>query len=112
MLAAHRSGITTVVVPKENRKDLREIPRRVLKATRVVLVEHMDDVLREALCLPDANALFGPPRAVMEYREGELYVGGERVEARREAPQDDLPPHPQAEPAEVPARVAPEAEIS
>ncbi len=51
LLAAHRSGITTVIIPKENRKDLREVPRRVLKATRIVLVEHMDEVLREALAL-------------------------------------------------------------
>jgi ATP-dependent Lon protease len=74
LLAAHRSGITTVIVPKENRKDLREVPRRVLKATRIVLVDHMDEVLREALCLADPDALFGPPRATMEYRDGELYV--------------------------------------
>jgi ATP-dependent Lon protease len=74
LLAAHRSGITTVIVPKENRKDLREVPRRVLKATRIVLVDHMDEVLREALCLADPDALFGPPRVTMEYRDGELYV--------------------------------------
>jgi len=72
LLAAHRSGITTVVIPKENRKDLREVPRRVLKSTRVVLVEHMDDVLREALCLPAPDALFGAPRERWEYRGGEL----------------------------------------
>jgi ATP-dependent Lon protease len=74
LLAAHRSGITTVIVPKENRKDLREVPRRVLKATRIVLVEHMDEVLREALCLADPDALFGPPRESMEYVDGELVV--------------------------------------
>jgi ATP-dependent Lon protease len=74
LLAAHRSGITTVVVPKENRKDLREVPRRVLKSTRIVLVDHMDDVLREALCLPLPNALFGPRRERWEYRDGELVV--------------------------------------
>jgi ATP-dependent Lon protease len=74
LLAAHRSGITTVIVPKENRKDLREVPRRVLKATRIVLVDHMDEVLREALCLADPDALFGPARPTMEYRDGELYV--------------------------------------
>ncbi len=74
LLAAHRSGITTVIVPKENRKDLREVPRRVLKATRIVLVEHMDEVLREALCLPVPEALFGPRRERWEYREGELVV--------------------------------------
>ena len=75
LLAAHRSGISTVIVPRENRKDLREVPRRVLKATRIVLVEHMDEVLREALCLPDPSQLFGPPRETMEYRDGELVVG-------------------------------------
>jgi ATP-dependent Lon protease len=74
LLAAHRSGITTVIIPKENRKDLREVPRRVLKTTRVVLVEHMDDVLREALALTSADAMFGPARERWEYREGELVV--------------------------------------
>jgi ATP-dependent Lon protease len=72
LLAAHRSGITTVIIPKENRKDLREVPRRVLRSTRIVLVEHMDDVLREALCLPTADKLFGPSRERWEYRDGEL----------------------------------------
>ena len=72
LLAAHRGGITTVIIPKENRKDLREVPRRVLKAMRLVLVEHMDQVLREALCVPDADALFGNARSSMEYRDGEL----------------------------------------
>ena len=32
ILAAHRAGITTVIIPKENEKDLRDIPKRVLKA--------------------------------------------------------------------------------
>ncbi|MBX3191576.1 MAG: endopeptidase La [Labilithrix sp.] len=77
LLAAHRAGITTVVIPRENRKDLREVPRRVLKATRVVLVEHMDEVLREALCLSDPDALFGPPRETWEYVDGELVVRGD-----------------------------------
>jgi ATP-dependent Lon protease len=74
LLAAHRSGITTVIVPAENRKDLREVPRRVLKATRIVLAEHMDDVLREALALSDPDSIFGPRREIMEYVDGELVV--------------------------------------
>ncbi|MCL2778760.1 MAG: endopeptidase La [Polyangiaceae bacterium] len=74
LLAAHRAGITTVLIPRENRKDLREVPRRVLKATRIVLVEHADEVLREALCLVDAEALFGPARESWEYVDGELVV--------------------------------------
>jgi ATP-dependent Lon protease len=52
ILAAHRSGITTVIMPKENAKDLRDIPKRVLKSLKVVPVEHMDEVLRVALMLP------------------------------------------------------------
>jgi len=75
LLAAHRGGITTVIIPKENRKDLREVPRRVLKAMRLVLVEHMDQVLREALCVSDPDALFGTVRNSMEYRGGELFEG-------------------------------------
>jgi ATP-dependent Lon protease len=72
ILAAHRNGITTVLVPKENRKDLREIPRRVLKTLRVVLVDHMDEVLREAMVFPEPDTLFGPRRSLIEYRNGEL----------------------------------------
>ncbi|HEX7672353.1 MAG TPA: S16 family serine protease, partial [Polyangiaceae bacterium] len=75
LLAAHRGGIKTVIVPKENRKDLREIPRRVLRALRVVLVDHMDDVLREALVLDKPEDYFGPRRLELEYRAGELWQG-------------------------------------
>ncbi|MCS6799532.1 MAG: endopeptidase La [Myxococcota bacterium] len=91
MLAAHRAGIDTVLIPKGNRKDLREIPRRVLMATRVVLVEHMDEVLREALCLSDPDALLGPRQPPMEYREGRLVTheapaADDVVQATVEAP--------------------------
>ncbi len=75
LIAAHRNGVEVVLIPKENRKDLREVPRRVLRAMRIVLVDHMDDVLREALVLEDADALFGPRGPVVEYRNGELWQG-------------------------------------
>jgi len=77
LLAAHRGGISTVIMPKENRKDLRDVPRRVLKSLRLVLVDHVDDVLREALVLPDPDAVFGPTRNILEYKNGELVVPGE-----------------------------------
>jgi ATP-dependent Lon protease len=93
LLAAHRAGLTTVILPKENRKDLREIPRRVLKLLRLVLVDHVDEVLREALMLDDADAVFGPPRTVIEFRKGELVVREGHVEReddnRRPPPPDD-----------------------
>ncbi len=98
LLAAHRSGISTVVVPRENRKDLREVPRRVLKAMRIVLVEHMDDVLREALCLPNPEQVFGAPKDVMEY------VSGELVTHVSKTPPGTKPPPP-AEPNPAPAPV-------
>jgi ATP-dependent Lon protease len=72
MLAAHRAGITTILVPKENRKDLREIPKRVLQTTRVVLVEHMDEVLREALVLSDPESVFGKRVPPMEVVHGKV----------------------------------------
>ena len=56
VLAAHRAGITTVLVPKENEKDVKEIPQAVLKAVELQFVEHMDDVLRAALVLSDPDA--------------------------------------------------------
>ncbi len=50
-LAAHRLGIRTIIVPRENRKDLREVPQKVRKAMTIVLVDYVDEVLREALVL-------------------------------------------------------------
>jgi len=49
MLAAHRAGITDLLIPSENEKDLKEIPVRILKSLRIHLVEHMDEVLEEAI---------------------------------------------------------------
>ena len=49
MLAAIRAGVTTVVIPEQNRKDLEEIPRHILKKVKVVPVKTIDDVLKVAL---------------------------------------------------------------
>jgi ATP-dependent Lon protease len=51
MLTAYRTGLKTVVIPKRNKKDLAEIPQRVKRGVRIVLVEHMDEVLMETLVL-------------------------------------------------------------
>src|SRR5206468_9199981 len=69
ILAAHRSGITTVIMPKENVKDLRDIPKRVLKTLKVVPVEHMDEVLRHALLIPDAEAFLTEPSVPVDWRQ-------------------------------------------
>ncbi|MEJ5358734.1 MAG: endopeptidase La [Desulfobacterales bacterium] len=49
VLAAHRAGIKTVILPKENQKDLEDIPKKVQKEIRFHFVERMSDVLRLAL---------------------------------------------------------------
>jgi ATP-dependent Lon protease len=69
ILAAHRSGITTVIMPKENAKDLRDIPKRVLKALKVIPVEHMDEVLRHALVMPDAETFLLEPSVPVDWRQ-------------------------------------------
>jgi ATP-dependent Lon protease len=52
MLAAHRAGLKTIVIPKRNKKDLVEIPKRVKRNLDIILVEQMDDVLTTALLPP------------------------------------------------------------
>ena len=52
LLAALRGGITTVLIPEENRKDLVEIPAKVLEALEIIPVSHVDEVLARALTEP------------------------------------------------------------
>jgi len=49
LLAAHRGGLTDIVIPEENEKDLKEIPENILKGLEVHIVSHVDDVLKHAL---------------------------------------------------------------
>ncbi len=49
LIAAVRGGIETVLIPKENERDLKEISVKVKRRLKIVLVESMDDVLRHAL---------------------------------------------------------------
>ncbi len=58
LLAAHRGGIRKVVIPKENEKDLKDIPKVVLRQMDIVPVEHMDEVLGHALVLGQGERLF------------------------------------------------------
>jgi len=52
VLAAHRAGIKTVILPEDNRRDLDEIPETVRNDLRIVFASHMDDVLEVALQKP------------------------------------------------------------
>ncbi len=49
ILAAHRAGITKVIIPDENTKDLEEIPENIREEIEIVAVQHMEEVLEHAL---------------------------------------------------------------
>jgi len=49
LLAAHRAGIKNVILPKENEKDLQDLPPDILEVLSVTFVETMDEVLQVAL---------------------------------------------------------------
>ena len=61
IIAAHRHQIKTVLIPRDNEKDIKEIPARILKAVELVSVDHMDEVLKKALVLDDPESLFKEP---------------------------------------------------
>ena len=50
LLAAHRAGIDTVLIPKENVKDLEEVPENVRSAITIIPAENVQTVLETALC--------------------------------------------------------------
>lgn len=52
VLAAHRAGLKTIILPKENKKDLEDVPAYVLKDLKFHFVSHMDEVLDIVLAKP------------------------------------------------------------
>jgi ATP-dependent Lon protease len=57
LLAAHRAGIKKIILPKDNEKDLSEIPEEILKELRIELVEKVEEVFENALTAPLASAV-------------------------------------------------------
>jgi ATP-dependent Lon protease len=81
-LAAHRSGITTVIFPRENLKDLHEIPEAIRKTLTFIPVDHMDEVLMHALAWnkakdkkPEDELLRKLMNITRTLREGEYLPG-------------------------------------
>ena len=52
LLAAHRAGIKTVLIPIENKKDLVEVPKTILESMDIIPVKNVDEVLKVALVKP------------------------------------------------------------
>ncbi|HUD45055.1 MAG TPA: endopeptidase La [Patescibacteria group bacterium] len=57
VIAAHRAGITTIILPKDNEKDLEEIPEEVKRDIKFKFVSHMDEVLLIALAKPLSSTI-------------------------------------------------------
>ncbi|MHB8908729.1 MAG: endopeptidase La [Syntrophales bacterium] len=57
LLAAHRGDIKKVIIPKDNEKDLADVPANVLKNLEIILVEHVDEVLKYALLPAEDNSV-------------------------------------------------------
>ena len=66
LLAAHRIGVSIVILPRENEKDLADVPKNVVEKLRVELVDHIDEVLKIALLPPEP-----PPARVSAEGPGE-----------------------------------------
>jgi ATP-dependent Lon protease len=66
LLAAHRIGVSTVIMPRENEKDLADVPKNVLENLRVELVDHIDEVLKIALLPPEPSPARVPAKGPEE----------------------------------------------
>jgi ATP-dependent Lon protease len=79
ILAAHRGGMSQILIPEENRKDLKEIPAKILKQFEVVTASHMDDVLTRAIILKQGEKLFKEKEVEEEMIPPELIPKQEEV---------------------------------
>ncbi len=57
ILAAHRAGITTIIIPKKNEKDLDELNKKVKAKIKIIAVTHIDEVIDVALLPPDEKVV-------------------------------------------------------
>jgi ATP-dependent Lon protease len=64
VLAAHRAGVKNIILPKDNEKDLADIPKAVLDAMNIYLVQNMDEVLKQSLAGPLTPIVPTPDAAV------------------------------------------------
>lgn len=58
LLAAIRGNITHVLIPKENERDLDDVPVKIRKSLTITMVEHMDEVLDHAIILKEGETVF------------------------------------------------------
>ena len=88
VLAAHRGGIKTVLIPEENEKDIEEIPSTILKTVELVPVSHMDEVLKKALIVEGPGGFLKKKLEPTEAKEDSPPFG----EKEPETPRADILP--------------------
>jgi ATP-dependent Lon protease len=71
VLAAHRAGLETVILPKRNEKDLEDVPEEVRNELEFVLVDRVDQVFEAALCPPSPEWVEKLTQAVHDDGTGE-----------------------------------------
>ncbi|MCE9573178.1 MAG: endopeptidase La [Deltaproteobacteria bacterium] len=81
ILAAHRGGVTTVLIPVDNKKDLKDIPERVLAEVTVIPVAHMDEVLRHALAVASPQDFLREPSHIVDWRVVEVLPPADPADA-------------------------------
>ncbi|MBN2804356.1 MAG: endopeptidase La [Deltaproteobacteria bacterium] len=74
LMAAHKGGISTVIIPAENQKDLQDVPEEILNDLEVVLVEHVDQVLAVALVKKEVADNFEDSEIIV-YKNGIKVTG-------------------------------------
>ncbi|NCP62084.1 MAG: endopeptidase La [Alphaproteobacteria bacterium] len=62
LLAAHRGGIKTVLIPKDNEKDLTEIPEKIKAGLKIIPVATVEEVLANALVRKPKSVVWTPPK--------------------------------------------------
>jgi ATP-dependent Lon protease len=75
ILAAHRGMISKVLIPLQNKKDIDEIPNKILKKVELILVDNMDEVLKNALVLEEGEELFAPEEECRTFSIKDLMQG-------------------------------------
>ena len=103
VLAAHRAGIRTVLLPRDNGKDLEDIPARIRRKLDIRLVEHMDEVLdvalrRERTAEPVPLSSASETRADVPPPDGEPDTGGHLPYVPEELPPPEDSPWWEARP--------------
>jgi ATP-dependent Lon protease len=79
ILAAKRAKLTTVILPKRNKKDLDEIPKHILKGIQLVFADTMDDVMKVALRRrPTTKSRTGKPQAPQQSQKPAARTGKSR----------------------------------